>query len=415
MCALPFVHYSIKPNNQIKPCCRFMTWLPEHSEFDPINVQTHTPQQALNSEPMQRVRDAMLRGEPIPGCAKCYQEEEATQGLSMRTSSNDIWDVKRYLDGHTELRFIEVAFGNYCNLSCRTCGSGLSTSWSEDDAVLKPLYPERENAKQILDVEFTWKPDDFNLVEEIKFTGGEPMLHPNFIKFLDVIIEGGNESHITLDIFTNTSWTPKDKVLSRLNRFKRVKIWLSIDGVGKLQDYVRNGSTWDKVRESADAWCKMEHDKPETYGIILTPTLNMYNVLNFMDTVEWWVALRDKYNLPLGSRQSPGDIVTSVVIFPDSLNIKHLPEKQELIDRLTEYNEQRQNSLVEKTSFKIRSLLSKQLDAEIDLVKFVEFTKDLDRLRAQSFKDYNPGLYALIDKHLQLQGTSYDEIKGRLK
>lgn len=389
-----------------------MTFLEEHNEdFAPINVQTHSPTQALNSDPMQAVRDAMLRGEEIPGCAKCYKEEAATDS-SMRTNVNNLYGVENYLDGHTELRYLEVAFGNYCNLSCRTCGSGLSTSWHDDDAQLRPHYPEREPARQILDVEFNWQPADFDAVEEIKFTGGEPMLHPNFIKFLDVIIKGNNQDHIVLDIFTNTSWTPKDKVLSRLKKFKHVKIWLSIDGVGPTQDYVRNGSTWDKVHESADTWCRMERDLPDTFSIVLTPTLNMYNVINFMDVVEWWAELRNEHNLPFKRMQGAGDIVMSIVHFPESLNIKNLPNKQHYIDRLQTYFDEFDKTLpeyrlVDKVANRIILLLKQTLNENVDLTDFVQFTKDLDMLRDQDFKNVNPELYELVKQ-------TYDTTSGRL-
>lgn len=419
MCALPFMHYSIKPNNQIKPCCRFMTFHPDHfEEFSVVNLATHKPYEALNSAPMEKVRQAMLQGEEIPGCAKCYKEEQAMKS-SMRTAMNDFFGVEQYLGGHTELRYLEVAFGNYCNLSCRTCGSGLSTSWHDDDLKLKKYYPERESVKPILDVEFNWKPYDFDLVEEIKFTGGEPMLHPNFIKFLDIIIEGNNHTHITLDIFTNTSWTPREKVLSRLRKFNHVKIWLSIDGVGPMQDYVRNGSAWDKVCESADKWCYMENQHPDTFSIILTPTLNMYNVINFMDVVEWWIQLRKTYFLPFESPQKRGDIVTSIVHFPESLNIKNLPNKKYYIDRFNEYCERfdkslPESTLVNKIAKTIVMLLEQNINEKINIKGFVEFTKDLDNIRSQSFEHANPELYNLIETYLIKHNTSYNNINGRL-
>lgn len=419
MCALPFMHYSIKPNNQIKPCCRFMTFLPEHQEeFSPISVETHSPYEALNSAPMERIRQAMLKGEHIPGCNKCYKEEQAMKN-SMRTTVNELFGVEQYLDGHIELRYLEVAFGNYCNLSCRTCGSGLSTSWHDDDLKLKKHYPDRENAKPILDVNFNWKATDFDLVEEIKFTGGEPMLHPNFIKFLDIIINGNNETHITLDIFTNTSWTPKAKVIDRLKKFKKVKIWLSIDGVGSTQDYVRNGSTWDKVHESADTWCQLEREFHNTFSIILTPTLNMYNVINFMDVVEWWISLRNKHSLPFESMQGRGDIVTSIVHFPDSLNIKNLPNKEYYINRFKNYCDNFDSTLpefklVNKIAKTIIMLLTQHINENIKIIEFVQFTKDLDKLRSQSFQHTNLELYRLIETHLNEQNTSYNNINGRL-
>jgi MoaA/NifB/PqqE/SkfB family radical SAM enzyme len=250
-------------------------------------------------------------------------------------------------------------------------------------------------------VEFNWKPADFNFVEEIKFTGGEPMLHPNFIKFLDVIIEGNNESHIVLDIFTNTSWTPKEKVLSRLRKFKHVKIWLSIDGVGPTQDYVRNGSTWDKVNESADTWCCMERDLPDTFSIVLTPTLNMYNVIHFMRVVEWWTQLRNRHNLPFTKMQGAGDIVISIVHFPESLNIKNLPNKEYYIKKYHDYLDNLDKllpeyRLFEKIANRIILLLMQTKDDAVDITEFAEFTRDLDTLRSQDFKSVNPELYELI-------------------
>ena len=31
-----------------------------------------------------------------------------------------------------ELTYLEIQSGRYCNLKCRSCGPGLSTSWDED-------------------------------------------------------------------------------------------------------------------------------------------------------------------------------------------------------------------------------------------------------------------------------------------
>jgi sulfatase maturation enzyme AslB (radical SAM superfamily) len=409
MCVLPFMHYSIKPNNQIKPCCRFMTFMDEYQEeFAPINVQTMSSSEALNSEPMQRIREAMLRGESVPGCGKCYKEESAFSGSSMRTFNNEHWGVDDYTDGQTHLRFLEVAFGNYCNLSCRTCGSGLSTSWHDDDVQLKPHYPDREQVNPILDVAFNWQESDFDSVEEIKFTGGEPMLHPNFIKFLDVILSSGNETHITLNIFTNASWIPKEKILDRLKKFKAVKIWLSIDGVGDTQDYVRNGSNWAKVSQSADIWCQAESDYPNTFAVILTPTINMYNVLNFTDTIEWWLELRQRYNLKIELPQKTGDIVMSIVHFPECLSITNLPNKAEYISKLRNYISSREeHPLVSKCVNKVMALLKQTVDKPVDVSEFIKFTKDLDKLRKQDFRTSNPELYQLIK-------SEFDSIQGKI-
>ncbi len=415
MCVLPFIHYSIKPNNAVKPCCRFQTHLDEHhDEFKVLNVDRFTPQEILNSSPFEGIRQQMMRGERIPGCEKCYMEYSATGG-SMMNVMNERYDVEKYLTEKPELRYLEVAFGNYCNLGCRTCNSTLSTSWHSDDVVLQEYYPDRAAIAPLQHVAFNWAVSDFDNVEEIKFTGGEPMLHPNFIKFLDVILEGGNESHITLDIFTNTSWVPKAKVLTRLSKFKCVKIWLSIDGVGPLQDYVRHNSKWEDVNASANAWCEMEKSNPDVYSVILTPTLNMYNVLGLSDVIDWWYELRSKYSLPLSLQHNAGDIVLSIVTHPSCLSITNLPHKQMVIDNLTSYlnkfdSTSKDYILASKVITTITQLLKKDINKEVDLTEFISFTKDLDRLRKQNFKEMNPSLYELIIT----AEPRYNEIKGRI-
>ena len=153
----------------------------------------------------------MLHGKKILGCEKCYAEEAhgcfKSSGTSMRQ-----WYNRQYKDhqpGKIQLKYLEVSFGNYCNLSCRTCDSALSTSWYDDEVVLSSKYDIKPN-KKILDIPFNWTSNDFKYVNEIKFVGGEPMLNPNFYKFLQTVIESNNAKHIKLTVF-NVSYPPWQK------------------------------------------------------------------------------------------------------------------------------------------------------------------------------------------------------------
>src|SRR6056300_1503108 len=171
----------------------------------------------------------MLSGEKIEGCEKCYWEEENT-GTSMRQDFNETYNIENIKTDEYNLGFLEATFGNYCNLSCRTCNGGLSTHWHKDEAELQGLIDFRDKGNtEKVNVDFEWKPSDFSDTTRIKFTGGEPMLHPDFIKFLDTVIAGGNAENINLEVFTNASWVPKEKILDRLVQFKNVNICMSVD------------------------------------------------------------------------------------------------------------------------------------------------------------------------------------------
>mgnify|MGYP007000371888 len=66
------------------------------------------------------IREKMLSNSKVPGCESCYVDEKNT-GVSMRTMVLDEW--KNVNITEPVVTNIEITFGNYCNLACRTCGS----------------------------------------------------------------------------------------------------------------------------------------------------------------------------------------------------------------------------------------------------------------------------------------------------
>ena len=63
ICILPWIHTSVKPNSEAKPCCRFQHYLPEHKDIKKVNVIDYkTPQEILNSDAYKNLRE------------KCYVE-----------------------------------------------------------------------------------------------------------------------------------------------------------------------------------------------------------------------------------------------------------------------------------------------------------------------------------------------------
>lgn len=188
-----------------------------------------------------------------------------------------------------------MTFGNYCNLKCRTCNGDLSSTWWEDENALvdSGKYPDRyfyiRNSTKNVNIPFKWMPEDFINVEEIKFTGGEPMVHPDFIKLMDMLIELDVAKNIKLDVFTNCSWIPGEKYLDRLRQFKKIVLSLSVDGVGAVNDYIRSPSKWETVDNAVAAWLNLEDTNRENVHVVWNPTINIYNILNIKEMIEWWI------------------------------------------------------------------------------------------------------------------------------
>jgi organic radical activating enzyme len=405
-CIMPFIHLQIKPDGQIKPCCRFEFNDPEYKKeaggyaFDEFNVDKKDLPNVLKDPLWEKIRDKMLKGEKVSGCRRCYQEEEIGTH-SMRFYMNFLWNERNQIElvKDISLRYIEMTFGNYCNLKCRTCNSDLSSTWNDDENYLAETgkYSDRKKRIKIKSVSNIWKPEHFINVEEIKFTGGEPMLHPDFIGFLDMLIDNDLAKNITLDVFTNCSWIPKEKHFARFEKFKKNQISLSIDGVEKINDYIRNPSKWEVVDLAAKEWIDIELKHLDRFEIVWHPTVNIYNCLDLDNMVLWWLNLHRK-----DFRYLVHKTKFNFLTYPVYLSVGLLSEEAK------RHCIQKMQDLIDHPLVKTMDDPNKKLDLKLNELKnkietssteerfyrlFLEYTKDLDKLRDEKFKDSIPELY----------------------
>jgi len=453
-CVLPWIHAQTKPNGQIKPCCRFDTkhvdyQLPDKTyKFDKFNINDENTSFtfALGSSEWQEIRETMLKDKKVPGCRKCYQEEEFAFNnnyknprrriKSLREKENWTRNNKNLTspeDNSIEIRYLEITMGNYCNLKCRTCGSDLSTTWEDDDAILSNYYKERKVTK-INNIEKEWNIEDFSSIEEIKFTGGEPMLHPNFIKILDILIQSGRADQITLDIFTNASWVPKEKVLTRLDQFFKVYINLSVDGVGKVNDYIRYPSEWSTVNESVCEWLKLEKQYTGKYyeangeGPFLTrkyivkwvPCVSIYNVWHFHIMIDWWFGLQQEFrgkpwwdskNYMVNIVHDPKFLKPSLIfpLFSKKVHIeKLLAHKNNLLEELKsnviDEKDIHEAELDLNTMYnKVIGSINEECNSE-QITIFIQYTVDLDKIRRQDIRTDLPDLWKQFEDIIEYKG-----------
>lgn len=452
-CVLPWMHIQTKPDGQMKPCCRFDIKHPEYKTqegytFDKFNVDNMSFSDAINSDEWIKIRDTIQSGERVPGCRKCYQEDDFTFSYqtdnskrkikSMRIKENWLWNQDNQtelVDNNIKLKYIELAFGNYCNLKCRTCNSSLSTTWYDDDTVLAAYYKDRKIYKEVVNVENEWNVQDFMDVEEIKFTGGEPMLHPNFIKTLDMIISTGRSSLITLDIFTNASWVPRDKVLDRLKQFKKVTINLSIDGLAYVNDYIRYPSEWNTVAESVKEWLTTENAYSDIFFIKWAPVISVFNVWLFHRMIEWWFSLqleikgKDWWDCILIKEDDDSafsTMIINIVRDPVHLSPSLYPNKKLLVHKLLTHRDEFMLAMNKREDVdqekkwsaelclyriynKVVSSLNDSEPVDMEQLKnFVEYTADLDKIRGQDIRVSLPDLWKRFENMIEYKGRMND-------
>jgi len=286
-CTAPFTALLVDPDKGVRPCCDFEGHLG--------NIRDQPLSEILSSPAWKKVRDQVSRDELPNGCVGCYNREKAT-GWSVRqdymlrrATKNGQWKK-----GLTE---IEVNSTNVCNLTCTHCSADFSTGWLS-------LLPKLQEAsvphyrgldKQIL------KPDPENIVRQIsaldlshmdlvRFKGGEPMLNPDVPAVLRCLRDRRVLGQMQVAFVSNGS-VVSEEVLDLLRGAESVSLCLSVDGTGKLQEYIRRGpSAIARIEHFIEAFSSLRN-----VSFTLSISVMVYNVFSLDRISQWWYGLHARY------------------------------------------------------------------------------------------------------------------------
>jgi MoaA/NifB/PqqE/SkfB family radical SAM enzyme len=204
--------------------------------------------------------------------------------------------------------------------------------------------------------EFNWFREDLidqlaNIptLKEVYLTGGEPFMVKGLDKFIDKL-----DRNVQLRFNTNGTLT-NNKLLNLLSEFNTVNLAFSIDGIGKVNDYIRYGSDWGTIENNLHV--------SATYGlnVSITPTIQIYNYPYIQQLWDYC----DRYNIPH---------YDTILINPTHFDIKNMPISMREKYALPKHTEYLKNSLINQS--------------EVD--KFVTMTKTLDQHRNIDICEYLP-------------------------
>jgi len=371
-CVLPFIHLATHPNGVVTPCCQSdMTNGFSFSKDENLNILgKESLHQISNSKNFCDIRVKMLNGEEPKECAGCYKLER-TGEISKRMYENDKYfhtlaDLKEKVDENGALKqlnykFVELRIGNICNLKCLTCNPMSSTKWNEDVAQLPEKF---QSGYYSLDKSFsTWYKDqkwydelldNAKDLEEIYINGGEPMLIKEHLYFLQKLCDLKLNEKIRLLYSINlTLITPK--VIELWKQFKKVELNVSIDDLGKRNDYIRYPSKFETIETNLEL---LNGNSFDIKVIQTVSVLNVYNVGNFYE-----------YFTQKGFK-----IEHNYVYWPEYLHVS-LFKGDIPLDKLPEDKAKR---LVDE--------LNK--DYSIFYEDFVAYIKSIDYIRSLSIQDY---------------------------
>ena len=180
---------------------------------------------------------------------------------------------------------------------------------------LKEKQRFKEVIRKLKEMDFYKLTKNLEALEEIYFTGGEPLLIKEYSQLLEALIHQGRSSGITLKYSTNLTQVP-DKILNNWTQFKHVQLNVSIDAFQKLNHYIRYPSNWTEITNNL---VKIESFKQShSVSLQIHCTVQMYNILRLREFLLW--IKKRNYSLHLNFLNEPRFL--NICVLPKNLKQK---------------------------------------------------------------------------------------------
>jgi organic radical activating enzyme len=251
-----------------------MTTSCHHPPAHKVNIGdvARNPKLLHNTSQKKEDRRKMLAGERPAGCEYCWKiEDMGRNAVSDRVYKSKIYPIEALheaydtpVDQDVDLRTLEIAFDRTCQFACSYCNPAFSSTWVKDirnngpyvDLVsdgrnhfththdASQLYKFGEENPYVTAFFDWWESDLHRTLQELRITGGEPLMSGETWKLLDWFKANRGKSNTRLAINTNLGAdVDVDRLLDSIEGLE-VDIYTSNESVEFQAEYIRDGLNW---------------------------------------------------------------------------------------------------------------------------------------------------------------------------
>jgi len=313
------------------------------------------PSAIHNTREKKEQRRQMQSGERPLGCEYCWKiEDMGRDAISDRVYKSKIytdWDLqKAHETDHNEnfnLKTLEIAFDRTCNFACTYCNPQFSSTWANNIKQQGPYTGLQSDGRNHFththDSAEPYKKDEFNpyveafykwwetdlhqSLDELRITGGEPMMSPNLWRLLDWIETQGDKMNPNMRIAINSNLGAKQSIIDRfktkLKGFKNFHLYTSCEATFEQAEYIRDGLDY------SDWFSRVLHmmvDKvpSEIHNMATINALCLESLPEFLEKMIWFKNASKVYgptiNFTLNILRFPS--FQSPLVLPDDLRDK---------------------------------------------------------------------------------------------
>jgi hypothetical protein len=275
LCMAPWTHTYLSPQTERRMCCASREPAQNFKQYIDTSAGTGkyipiTLDEYWNGDHMRSVRKRMLAGETLPECEVC--NDRLLNTSVYRSYFNNLFGdkYKQVLEttdasGSTTMKPVswDYRFSNLCNFKCRMCGDMLSSSWESEQrqhemidwSNPKNAWMQPEIKRQIEQFQTTQIEAEFatavenHRVEEVYWVGGEPLMYEQHWRYMQRIIELGDGPRVYVRYNTNLSridYRGCNLYRDILDHVRDWQICASIDGTGRIGEYIRTGLNFEE-------------------------------------------------------------------------------------------------------------------------------------------------------------------------
>jgi len=265
-----------------------------------------------NTEHKKEMRRMMQNGERPRECEYCWKMEDmGKNAVSDRTFKSIIYTDEQLQQAYeadykenTNLKTFEIAFDRVCNLACSYCNASFSTTWAkdiknngpyenlvsdgagafhQDGSWAQPYKNDEDNPY----IQAFWKWWDNGLsesLEELRVTGGEPLMSGNTWKLFDWF----NAQDTNMRFAINSNLIAKEDIIDRLiaktQGMKHFDLYTSCEAVGAQAEYIRDGLDYELWLKNI----KRILTEGNCNGVNIMMTINslcLFSITEFLDEV----------------------------------------------------------------------------------------------------------------------------------
>jgi hypothetical protein len=388
------------------------------------------PSAIHNSRHKKKMRQMMQEGTRPKECEYCWkiedmgQDSDGNEAVSDRVYKTVIYEDRDLqhiatLDPNADvnLKTCEVAFDRTCQLACSYCNPAFSSTWVKDirtnggyqgiksdarghfidDAPYAEPY-DAGTANPYVDAFWRWWPELSKELEEIRVTGGEPLMTPSIYKLFDWFKETDEPNAKKMRLAINSNLMAKPGLLNKFidatQHIDHFHVYTSCEAFGAQAEYIRDGLDWEIWTAQFERFAT----EARYEGVHMMMTVNALCLDTICQFLDWTLSMKRKYG-----HHVPG-ISVNILRFPSFQSPLTLPDNLRKMyhDELSEWLDDTRNK-GERDMHGVELLQAWEQDQISRLIEYLDVVKTPHRNTAEQY---------LLDHDFKVFYEQYDSRRG---